>query len=436
MKPQDTPSVILFPLLAAAAAMHAVFLLFSSPRNPVSDHAGMLLWWGCLSLTYGILTLLLRRPRSTRTVILIATCGFLLQLVLTLMVAFRPSTVLSWSVLLFMWISLYARCCIQLLEGTQTDAVVTTFELSVLTLFVIGFGVSMAVITPASLLHCAAGVLLTLVAMIRIRSGHTRVDTRSGHSFKSRFFLIALLAGIGGLAAALCTLLTDSASYLLSRLTHWGFTLLRAAAAQVDRFLRWILSLLPAQHMNSALLEEAEAQAPSGAADWGTLNSQLLFYLMLGVIVLFALIALVWIWRNGGFRRVAFRSRTMTQVSRKHRSLRDLLRQLWQRYQQWFSFQISYLKLRNTAAGLFVWLEQQMRARHLERKTGETARAFLLRIQTTLPSCSEPLSRLADCLDQHYFGAGQSLSISEITAMRRQIRAELHQQLSEKAADA
>ena len=188
--------------------MHAVFLLFSSPRNPVSDHAGMLLWWGCLSLTYGILTLLLRRPRSIRTVILIATCGFLLQLVLTLMVAFRPSTVLSWSVLLFMWISLYARCCIQLLEGTQTDAVVTTFELSVLTLFVIGFGVSMAVITPASLLHCAAGVLLTLVAMIRIRSGHTRVDTRSGHSFKSRFFLIALLAGIGGLAAALCTLLT------------------------------------------------------------------------------------------------------------------------------------------------------------------------------------------------------------------------------------
>jgi len=435
MRRQHSHSTILFPLLAGAASLHAVFLLFSSPRNPVSDHAGMLIWWGCLSLIYGILALLLRRPRSMRTVILTAAGGLLLQLILTLIAAHRPSTVLSWSVLLAMWASMYALCCSQLLEGTQTESVATAFEFSVLTLFIVAFGVSMSAMAPASLLHCAAGVLLSLIALARVRSGHARMDAQSLHPQKGRFLLVVLLAGMGGLATAVCVLLTDSASRLLTRFTQWGLSLLRAAANQVDRLLRWLLSLLPEQHMNSVLLEEAEAQGPAESAEWGAFDSTLLLYLMLGAIAALVLVVLVWLWKQGSFHRIVFRSRTVTQSVRKRPGLRDLFLQLWQRLGRWLSFNVSYLKLRNTAPGLFVWLERQMRARHLERESGETARAFLLRIQTVLPSCSEPLIRLADCLDQHYFGTGQTLSADEITAMRRQIRTNLHQQTQEKAAD-
>jgi hypothetical protein len=43
--------------------------------------------------------------------------------------------------------------------------------------------------------------------------------------------------------------------------------------------------------------------------------------------------------------------------------------------------------------------------------------------------------RLADCLDQHYFGAGQTLSSAEISAMRRQLRTEFHHQSTKKVAD-
>ena len=61
------------------------------------------------------------------------------------------------------------------------------------------------------------------------------------------------------------------------------------------------------------------------------------------------------------------------------------------------------------------------------RKKGETSRAFLNRIQSLLPQCQQELKLLADCLDRHYFGSGQTLSKAEITAMRKKISQEPHQ---------
>ena len=43
-------------LLADAASLHTVFLLFAYIREePVTDQAGMLVWWGCLTATYAFL---------------------------------------------------------------------------------------------------------------------------------------------------------------------------------------------------------------------------------------------------------------------------------------------------------------------------------------------------------------------------------------------
>lgn len=435
MNSRHTHSAILFPLLTNAAALHTLFLLFVYRQDPISDHAGILIWWGCLALTYGILTLLLRRPRSLQPVILTAAAGFLLQLVLNLIWAQRPPTVLSACVLLSMWAVLYARCCGQLLEGTNPESVATVFEASVLMLFIAAFGVSAAVMTPASLLHTAAGTLLALVAMARLRTGHVRVDAQPLHPQKGRLLLIGLLAALGGIAAAFCILLTGSASRLLSRFTQWAAALFRAALAQADRLVNWLLSFLPEYEVDPALLAEAEAQAPSGAAEWGTFSSALPFYLMLGALTILALGALIWLWRHGSFHRIVFRSSAAAHTARRRRSLRAVLSELRQRLCRWISFRVSYLRLRNTAPGLFVWLERQMRLRHLERRPGETSRAFLTRVQDSLPACSEPLTRLATCLDLHYFGSGQTLSAGEISAMRRQIQTELHDTHRKKAAD-
>lgn len=435
MKPQHSHSTILLPLLALAANLHTLYLPISSPQNPISDHVGFLIWWGCLILTYGVLTLLLRRPRSIGTVILTAAGGFCLQLVLTLISPYHPSTVLGWFLLLFMWIGLYGRCCTLLLEGTQSESVVTSFEFSVVMLFISAIGVSISVMPPDLLSHPAAGLLLSFIAMVRVRIGHARVDTQARTTQKGRFLPAVILLGIGGSAALFCALLSGACARLLTGFTQRLFSLLRSVLQLVGRFFRWLASLHPEQHVDSELLEDPSQSLPIGNAEWGSMESELPLYLMIAGVTLLALLGLVLLWRCGGIHRLSVRSHTVSRTTRSRHSLRQLLQTYLQKFRRWFAFRISSLKLRNTAPGLFVWLERQMHIHHLDRQAGETARAFLMRTQTALPSCSEILTRLADCLDQHYFGAGQTLSSAEISAMRRQLRTEFHHQSTKKVAD-
>lgn len=435
MKSQHSHATVLFPLLALAANLHTLYLFISSPKKPISDHAGFLIWWGCLTLSYMILSLLLRRPRSIKTVILTAAGSFCLQLVLTLISPQHPSTVLGWFLLLFMWVSLYGRCCTLLLEGTHPESVVASFEFSVVMLFIAAIGTSISVMSPEALFHPAAGLLLSFVAMVQVRISHARVDTRSRTFQKGRFLPAAILLGIGGSAALFCALLSGTFSQLLTRLTHWLFSILRALSQAVGRFFRWLASLHPEQHVDSELLEDPSQSLPIGNAEWGTLENELPLYLMIAGISLLALLALVLLWRCGGIHRLSVRSLTVSRTTRSRLNLRQLLQTYLMRFRRWLSFRISCLKFRNTTPGLFVWLERQMRSRHMERQPGETARAFLQRLQNLLPSCEGLLICLADHLDQHYFGAEQTLSADDIRTMRRQIHSELNQQSSKKAAD-
>ena len=141
--------------------------------------------------------------------------------------------------------------------------------------------------------------------------------------------------------------------------------------------------------------------------------------MILGVVAISVLVSLCWLWRNGGFHRVPFHSRTTSRIQRKRPGLGQLLLRLWHRLRRWTLFQVSYLKLRNTPPGLFVWLEHRMHTHHLDRQPGETSRIFLSRIRSAYPQCGESLSILADSLDQHYFGNGQRLSPDEIASMRK-----------------
>lgn len=435
MKSHFSHVVVLFPLLALAADFHTLYLPISSPQNPISDHAGFLIWWGCLTLTYMLLTLLLRRPRSMGTVILTAAGGFVLQLALTLISPYHPASVLGWFLLIFMWIGLYGRCCTVLLEGTQPESVGSTFEFSVVMLFVAAIGTSISVMTPASLSHPAAGLLPAFIAMVRVRTGHARVDTDSRTSQKGRILPAAIMLGIGFIAALFCALLSDTFSQLLTRLTQKLSSLLRSIFQVIGRFFRWLASLYPDQHVDPVLLDDPSQQLLFGNAEWGAMESQLPLYLMIAGVALLAILALILLWRCGGIHRLTFRSRAVSRMTVKRARWPNPLRHLWNRFSRWCFFQISYLKQRNTAPGLFVWLERQMRLRKLDRKADETARSFLLRIRNSLPACSESLTHLADCLDQHYFGAGQTLSAAEVSVTRKQIRAELHQQSNKKAAE-
>lgn len=426
MKTSYSPFVTLFPLLANTVSLHTLFLFFTYDMTPVSDIRGLLIWWGCLSLTFAILTLFLRKPRTLRGVILIAAGGFVLQLVLTIVFTQRYSF-LAWVALIFMWLGMYYRCCSLLLEGIKPESVIAAFETTVVMLFVAAFSVTLSVMTAEALLCMAIGVLLTLIALAQVRSGNARITPESQGNQKGRFLLVALLVTLGAGAAVLCMLITNTASQLLTQFTKWFFSILRSISKAVGCFLRWLASLLPEKDMDSTLMNEPNIILPEGAAEWGTIDNPIPFYLLLAMGVLLVLFALFWLWRNGGFHSITFRLRTTGHITRKRRSSKHLLLLLWQRFSRWLAFQYSYLRLRNTAPGLFVWLERQMRPHRMERLEHETPRAFLSRLQNHFPESAETLARLATCLDLHYFGGGHTLSAAEITSMRKQLAQELRQ---------
>lgn len=420
--------VTLLSLLANVVSLHTLFILFSYPRFPVSDTFGLLIWWGCLTATYLVLAQFLRQPRSLRSVILISAGGFFLQLTFTLIFAHRHSTVLAWSILLFMWLVMYCRCCNLLLEGIKPESVIAAFETTVVMLFVSAFAVTLSVMETSSFLFTAIGVLFSLVALVCIRSNHARITAQAQFKQKGSVFLIAFLMAIGGCASILCLLITNPASRLLTRLTQWFFSVLRSIAGTINRFLRWLASLLPEQHVDEALINDPNLPLLGGATEWGTMNSQIPLFMMLALLVIFLLLALFWLWRHGGLHTLSFRVQTTGHVVRKRHSSKHLLLQLWKRFSRWITFQNAYLKQRNTAPGLFVWLERQMQARHMERKENETPRAFLFRLQNHFPNSAETISYLASCLDQHYFGTGSALPAAKVAQMRKQLAHELHQQ--------
>ena len=88
------------------------------------------------------------------------------------------------------------RCCTQLREGSKPESVTTAFETSVLMLFVAVFAVTGSLMVAEPLIRTATGVLLSLIAMVKIRSGNARVDAQVQAQQKDKFLLVGLPAGL------------------------------------------------------------------------------------------------------------------------------------------------------------------------------------------------------------------------------------------------
>ena len=85
-------------------------------------------------------------------------------------------------------------------------------------------------------------------------------------------------------------------------------------------------------------------------------------------------------------------------------------------------YHVCRILYRDTAPGLFVWLERRKGPGRKARKPTESCREFLLGLQPDYPGAEAVLRSLAEDLDRHYFGGGSRLSKREIRAMRKTLR--------------
>lgn len=133
-------------LLSNVTALHTLFSIFAFRQTGRSDPAGLLIWCVCLSLTCGGLALFLRRPRTQRSILLLALAALALQGAVVWLWGVRYPSLLSWLCLLAMWGFSYFRCYELLIRPTPAEQLMVSFETASLVLL-------------AAALCTAAGVL-------------------------------------------------------------------------------------------------------------------------------------------------------------------------------------------------------------------------------------------------------------------------------------
>ncbi len=406
-------SVMLLPQMSYAAAMHMALMLFAFKDSPIADHTGMLIWWVFLVAEYAIMGLFLRRPRELRSVVLVSAAVLLCQLLVMIWRNPVYPTFMWWATAVFMWGATYYQCVSAFLMGVKPEALMTNFEVSCLALFSAAVMVNGGAVDSGVLAHLIVGLLCILAGLMGVRTMHTRMDSSEERPLV-RMLPILLLLGIGVCVVLFCLIVGGQAAELLGRVVAWLGRVGKAALQGIGAFIFWLFSLLPEPEQNMDM-EGFEAPAlPGGAMEGVTESSPLVLYLLIGVFVAALLVVLVKLWR-----KVHVRSRT--RVVAATRAVVVKKNPLWEVFLKFcrkiagrVRYELTYLRKRNTAAGLLVWLERRIR-----RGRGETSAVYLARVAQRIPMCGEDLQVLSKCLDKLYYGGGDELQSDTVKTMRR-----------------
>ena len=317
------------------------------------------------------------------------------------------------------WAATYYHAGMLALKPPAAEKIMTAFELSVLTLLFSLFYCSVKAVSFACALPAMIASLCSLAALIGRRTatdGKATVNRGAGTvlGVLSAFALGALV--LAGLAAGAVKSVV---------LALWA--VVKAAAGFVGRCIRsvlaWLISLIPEGEAAELPMEPPMAVSPDemegmeqlmGSTDW-------LMYALAGVFALAVLAVVVWLVIRGGghFRRAV--PMAGGRITRRRKPGAALSRWL-RRVREAVRYHVCRILYRDTAPGLFVWLERRKGPGRKARKPTESCREFLLGLQPDYPGAEAVLRSLAEDLDRHYFGGGSRLSKREIRAMRKTLR--------------
>jgi hypothetical protein len=376
-----------------------------------------------LGLEYVIMNLFLRKPRELRSVVMVSAAVLLCQLGVMLLANPIYPTFLWWATAVFMWGATYYQCVSGFLMGVKPEAMMTNFEVTCLSLFAAAVMVNGGAVDSGVLLHLSVGLLCILAGLMGVRTMHTRMDASEERPMV-RVLPILLLLGIGAVVVLFCLIAGGQAAELLGRVMAWLGRTGKALVQAVGAFIFWLFSLLPEPEGNMDMEGFEAPTLPGGAVEGVTESSPLVLYLLIGAFVVALLVVLVKLWR-----KVRVRSRTRVAVAAgavvvKKNPLWEVFLKFFRKIAGRVRFELTYLRKRNTAAGLLVWLERKMR-----RGRGETSAVYLARVAQRIPDCATDLNTLSKCLDKLYYGGGDELPADTVKAMRKGFKRALRETL-------
>lgn len=421
MTGQHSFAVTLFPPLAIAAALHTALMLFAFRHAPIADHLGLGIWWLFLTVYRFVMQKYLEAPRELRGIVLLSAAFVIGQLIATILFAPIFPSLVGWLGALGMWIATYYQCVNVLSNGTKPESLMVIFETTGMTLLFTAAVVGSGAIVPSVLIHLCISLFLILIAMMRQRTLHTRIDTDS-HENRANLLPPLILLAITLFAVIICVLISGSAARVLSQITAWLLQVVKDGAHLIGAFFFWLLSLFPPP--TDSVDEEFfyVEPLPSGQAEQVSTDNGIVLYLLILAVAIGLVFCVLKVWRTVLLRGRSAARRTVQATVVKKSSLWESIKLFLAKIQQKIRFNLQYLRCRNTVPGLLVWIERRMRRKRMKRKQGETTSAFLLRVATSFPSCKEDLLFFSLQLDRYYFGAGSDLSPDDIHNLRKTLK--------------
>lgn len=404
-------------LIADAAVCSSLFAVFLMVERGELIFPGLVPWAVCLLGCYGTLWLLLQKPRSQRTAILVCLAFFAVQTAAVFWLNGRFAGRMGIITAFIMWIAAYYHCYNLVLTPAPAEKIMLAFEVGVLALLFTLFYCSVQRVSFLSAVPTVVSVLLSLIALVakRTAGGRDKNDRSRGGAF---------LAGLAGLfvLAALVFAGVAAGAVKTAALAVWNVLGAMAAflARCINAFMHFLASLFPQQDAGELPLEEPAAGAvPAGAGEVEQLVSpEAVLYVFLGLAAAVLLGFLIHAVLRGGRRLRIGQVGGSRGIRRQRPGPGEMLRRWLRRIAGRFSYAVNRAVLRNTPPGLFAWLEHRYRRRRRGRRPDETCREFLSRIAPDYPGAEEALETLAAALDAHYFGGGSRLSRKDVKELR------------------
>ncbi|MBE6969050.1 MAG: hypothetical protein E7442_02875 [Ruminococcaceae bacterium] len=377
---------------------------------------GLAIWLPCLALCHLGLSLFLERERSLRAVIIFCACFFALQALAVFMIYgffASPVGVLS---SLCMWLYSY-YCCYELnARGLSADKLTKVFDLSCLALIVMLFICSVKQVELTLVLPLGFSCAAALFALQLIRGGE---------GGRGRSLLIGAVAALffGLLAAATVAFASGGITKLILALRAALLAVIGFVLKCIAAVMNFLFSLFPPKDYEPVSPELDPYSNLGGDVDlsYMSLDPQLVLGIIIGTGLLVALVAVIVGIVKGGGRFGNVRLGGEKQLRRSRLGLFSMLSRAIARFRDKLRFKLLCLRMRGTAPGLFMQLEKRSRLQLHGRAKSESCREFILRALEVYPHAQSELMRLADAMDAHCFGAGDSLSSAEIARMRRAI---------------
>lgn len=409
-------------LLVKVTCMPTLYALFSLSSSETVIQPGTAVWIVAVLCCYFGLRLLLRKERSLRTVILFCVVWFLLQAVLVFIFYEHLTTVLRVAIAVGMWVYSYLECYTAAVQEVSVEKVMSSFDTGMILLVVLLFLGKISQVSMVIFLPLATAEAVALCALIQRRAAD-RSEKRSSAAQGSLMITGTVLA-FAAVACAVVFLASGQIKRILDMIWKGLLTAAQWVADILNAAIMFLLSLLPDPELGELeydqqqvldMLEEMEKAE--------VVDPTMLLYVFLGLIALLFVGVIVYQFVCGGKRISIGRTGGEKGIRRSRLGLGRLFRAFFQRLRERLTYQINCITKRNTAPGLFAYLERQGTMRRKGRKRGESCREFLVRTSANYPGAETDVLRLADALDTYYFGGGETLSHREVIAMRRRIKA-------------